>query len=227
LDRTAYVVHRDHEQHTLLLLSTDWHLRDDTRIFFELGQHVAEDKNFPAGPNDQDQWDINQVFIDLSASLGGIDGRARVGRQYVVLGSSRLVGLRDGPNVRERFDGGRLTFTDNAGNTVEALALRDVLTSLGAFDDSSTHGDELWGVYAALKNLPQLRQTSIFIISALTGTILSMREALPMNGVTLLAHACGERKMAGTGIGKQSSKPVHLEMPVSPRGQRHQSRDTR
>ena len=133
------------------LLSTDWHLRDDTRIFFELGQHVAQDTNFPAGPNDQDQWDINQVFMDLSGSLGGIDGRARVGRQYVVLGSSRLVGLRDGPNVRERFDGGRLTFKDNAGNTVEALALRDVVTSLGAFDDSSTHGDELWGVYAVLK----------------------------------------------------------------------------
>src|ERR1700730_6124265 len=54
-----------------------------------------------------------------------------------------------------------------------------------------------------------------------------MREALPMNGVTLLAHACGERKTAGTGIGKQSSKQVHLEIPVLPHGRWHQSRDTR
>jgi alginate export protein len=135
------------------LLSTDWQLHDGARVFFELGEHVAQDKNFPAGPNDKDQWDINQAFMDLSASLGGIDARARVGRQYVTLGSSRLVGLRDGPNVRERFDGGRVTLTDSAGITVEALALRDVVTALGPFDDSSTHGDQLWGVYAVLKKI--------------------------------------------------------------------------
>ena len=132
------------------LASVDAHYNDQVRGFVEVGKHIAVEDGFPAGANDRDDWDISQAFIDVSMPIAAAEARARIGRQNITLGSSRLVALRDGPNVRERFDGGRATFTV-AQNSFELIGLRDVSTSLGAFDDRSNNGDKLWGLYSVFQ----------------------------------------------------------------------------
>ena len=59
------------------------------------------------------QTKTNSTFIKpLSTFVAGVMSRAgltlRVGRQEIGLGSSRLVSFREGPNVRQSFDGVRL-----------------------------------------------------------------------------------------------------------------------
>jgi hypothetical protein len=136
------------------LMHGDLHLSDPLRVFFELGHHIASKDDFPPGPNDRDFFDVSQAFVDLKADLGA-DAKAqlRAGRQHVVLGSSRLVSLREGPNVRQRFEGFRGTLSPSSSVSIDFLALRDVLTSPRAFDDTSQNGDELWGAYGVFKGL--------------------------------------------------------------------------
>ena len=58
---------------------------------------------------DEDKLDLHQAFVDIRAWTHGKDGLTlRIGRQELSLGSSRLVSFREGPNVRQSFDGLRL-----------------------------------------------------------------------------------------------------------------------
>ncbi len=50
----------------------------------------------------EDRLDLHQAFADLS--FGPVT--VRVGRQELAFGSQRLISVRDGPNVRQTFDGG-------------------------------------------------------------------------------------------------------------------------
>src|SRR6185503_474155 len=52
--------------------------------------------------SDEDRLDLHQGFVDLS--FGPVTVRA--GRQELAFGSQRLISVRDGPNVRQTFDGG-------------------------------------------------------------------------------------------------------------------------
>ncbi|MDX2264714.1 MAG: alginate export family protein [Hyphomicrobiales bacterium] len=132
------------------LLHADIHASDHVRAFFELGHHVAGDSGFPPGPNDIDFWDVSLAFVDVSGEIAGAETRLRAGRQHITLGSSRLVSLRDGPNVRQRFDGARAT-TAAGALTFDLFAARDVVTGPRDFDDGSEDGDGLWGAYGVWK----------------------------------------------------------------------------
>jgi len=97
--------------------------------------------------------DLHQAFIDwkfleddnTSASL-------RLGRQELGFGSSRLVGIRNGPNVRRSFDMAQLWLKFQK-TKVDVFYGAEVGTSAGAFDNTSTLFDsdnsnpELWGIY--------------------------------------------------------------------------------
>jgi len=71
----------------------------------------------------------------------------QLGRQEASYGSSRLLSVRDGPNIRLAFDGLRLGWRGAAGR-LDLLALRAVDNRPGAFDDRSEPGAHLWGAYA-------------------------------------------------------------------------------
>ncbi len=71
----------------------------------------------------------------------------RIGRQELSFGSSRFVSTREGPNVRQSFDGLRLSL--RAGQwTVDGFATKPVETNRGLFDDSANYAQTFWGVYA-------------------------------------------------------------------------------
>jgi len=93
--------------------------------------------------SDEDRLDLHQGFVDLS--FGPVTVRA--GRQELAFGSQRLISVRDGPNVRQTFDGGTVVVQQGAWRA-NGFGTRYVRTDTGVFDDSSDTGRSLWGVYA-------------------------------------------------------------------------------
>jgi len=62
-------------------------------------------------------------------------------------GSSRLVSVREAPNVRLTFDGVKAILKVN-GWQVDAFAVKPVRTKTGMFDDDSDPNQNFWGLYA-------------------------------------------------------------------------------
>jgi len=78
----------------------------------------------------------------------GADFTLRIGRQDLMFGSSRLVSLREAPNVRRAFDGVRTFWKAANGQRVDAFLVRPVAPQFGVFNDSWDRTQIFWGVYA-------------------------------------------------------------------------------
>lgn len=112
--------------------------------YLQLGWHDEAGRDPRPLPTDVDGLDLQQAYVDVALEP---DATLRLGRQEVALGSARLVGVRDSPNVRRAFDGG--TFTVASGEwRLRTLLLATVAIESGAFDDSSDGDTWLGGVYA-------------------------------------------------------------------------------
>jgi hypothetical protein len=129
------------------VLHGDLHLGPHFRFFTQFSSALALGRAGPPSPPDQDQLDLQQAFADLSADLAGARLGLRLGRQELRYGSARLIDVREGPNVRRTFDGGRLRI-DAQGWRVDALAVRPVIDRQGVFDDARDRDGALWGLYA-------------------------------------------------------------------------------
>lgn len=100
-----------------------------------------------------DDLDFHQAFIDWK--LMNQDGKRlslRLGRQELGYGSSRLVGIRNGPNMRRAFDMAKVSLQLKKAK-MDAFYGSEVLVSPDAFDNNSVLIDPdvanptLWGVY--------------------------------------------------------------------------------
>ena len=129
---------------TRLLAHADVNFNESTRLFVEVGRHHAHEEGLSSGPFDEDKLDVTQAFFDFSVS----GSRIRAGRQEMSLGSTRLVGVRDGPNVRRAFDGVRVD-SDWRDIDVRLFALQEVGLNEGTWDNESNDGEEFWGAYGS------------------------------------------------------------------------------
>lgn len=141
------------------MLHTDVHLGDRFRFFSQIKSGIEIGR--AGGPRgaDEDKLDLHQAFVDISAGNHGKDGLTlRIGRQEIGLGSSRLVSFREGPNVRQSFDGVRLGWRSGEWQ-IDGLATKPVETKRGFFDDAWDHTRSFWGVYATgpLRGLPNAK----------------------------------------------------------------------
>ena len=93
------------------MLHTDLHLGNRVRFFGQIKSGIELGREGGPRGADEDKLDLHQAFVDVrgwSDVNGGLT--LRVGRQEIGLGSSRLVSFREGPNVRQGFDGVRLAW---------------------------------------------------------------------------------------------------------------------
>ncbi|BCS32605.1 alginate export family protein [Luteitalea sp. TBR-22] len=127
-----------------LMVRADAHVSDRLRVKVELKSGLIGGREGPARVPDEDQLDLHQAFADVRLGRGWA---VIVGRQELAYGSSRLVAVREGPNVRQSFDGVRLAWA-SAGWQVDAFWTRPVETDPGVFDDGTNDARGLWGVYA-------------------------------------------------------------------------------
>jgi hypothetical protein len=127
----------------------DLHLNRHVRLFGQLYSALQDGRAGPTSPVDENQLDVQQAFVELSAPLPeSSSGMLRAGRQELRYGSGRLVDVREGPNVRRKFDGGlgRLA-RDNW--RLDAIAVRPADDEPGMFDDGTNGSQALWGTYLA------------------------------------------------------------------------------
>jgi uncharacterized membrane protein YoaK (UPF0700 family) len=139
------------------LAHVDLHLGEFFRFFGELASSVENGRNGGPRPGlDDEKLYVHQGFFDVGVLRSGSDNLTlRAGRQEIALGSENLVSTRDGRNIRNSFDGVRLTWVKRDW-TVDAFALKPVLNNSGYFDDPPSHGSSFWGLYAVhpLRLLP-------------------------------------------------------------------------
>jgi len=141
-------------------LHGDLHLGENARIFTQLQSSLEDDRKGGPRPTDKDELDLHQAFLDL-----GLDPTAdtrftlRSGRQELAYGSQRIIAVREGPNVRQSFDGFR-AIIQSGEVQIDAFATRPVQTKRHVFDDGPDNAKALWGTYAVLP-LPLLPEASI------------------------------------------------------------------
>ncbi|MCY1282709.1 Alginate export [compost metagenome] len=128
----------------------DLHLFDDAvRAFVQVENTRAWGKDLLT-PNDESRNDIHQAFVDFNRHVDGGRFTARVGRQEMAYGAQVFVTFRDVPNIRQAFDGARLTYAGKSGYRIDAFAVRPVSPSKDSFDDGSNNNVKFYGLYATL-----------------------------------------------------------------------------
>jgi hypothetical protein len=129
-----------------LMLDADLHLGPYARIFVE--GISATEQSRAGGPraSDENEADLYQAFVDFIAPISpNINLDIRAGRQVVIFGAQRLIGVSDFTNVRRTNDGVRGTLT-SPGNTLDVFYMRPILVY--PYDlDQETSGTYFGGVY--------------------------------------------------------------------------------
>jgi len=98
-------------------------------------------------PTQDDSLDVLQAFVEQSVSTPIGQLALRIGRQEMSFGASRLVSVREGPNIRRAFDGVRALWAVGEDRGATAFFVRPVNPESGVFDDRASEEDRFWGVY--------------------------------------------------------------------------------
>ena len=109
---------------------------------------------------DESKLFFEETFADITLSKElGDKLLLRLGRQEFELGDGRLVDVREGPNVRQAFDGASLNWKGSSWN-IHGFALKPVLNGTGVLDAPPDHSSTFWGVYA-VHPMPKIRGGNI------------------------------------------------------------------
>ncbi len=140
-----------------------WHLRanlyagltfgERLRLFGALKFGQVEGSDFSVPTADDDGPDIHQAFVELSfGDAFGLEARdlfVRLGRQELHYGSGRLISIRNGPNVRNDFDG-VLARAAVGKSVTDVFAFKPTEDEPGPFNNGTDHSQALWGVYTTM-----------------------------------------------------------------------------
>jgi len=128
---------QDHDGYNLLrvMADADVHLGEYLRVFTEGISATEQDRAGGPRPSDENEVDLNQAFVDLKLPLtADASLTLRGGRQVIVFGAQRLIGVSDFTDVRRTDDGVRATFT-TPGNTLDAFYAKPVQVLPHKLDD--------------------------------------------------------------------------------------------
>jgi hypothetical protein len=129
------------------MLHSDWHLGKSFRVFVQLKSGLEDSRAGGPRPIDEKRLDFEAAFFEVGNTHTKNWAVLRVGRQELNYGSGRLVSIREGPNVRQSFDGVKIRSKAGAW-TVDAFAVRPDLDKFGFFDNVPDHTTAFWRLYA-------------------------------------------------------------------------------
>ncbi len=144
INNPLFGINTNQSDHYLLhraLLHGDLHLQD-FRAFLQLGHHDAYSKEGTVNPTERSGFDIQQAFAQYSHGGAWL----RAGRQEIAFGSQRLVGFREGPNIRQSYDGIRLHY-ESGGLISDLFISRPTEIQPDDFDDSADDNQLFWGAH--------------------------------------------------------------------------------
>ncbi|MGZ8193141.1 MAG: alginate export family protein [Methylobacter sp.] len=123
------------------LVHADFYATDKFRAFVQFGSYLSNNDGLETGPFDKDSVDLQQGFFDLNYEAV----TARLGRQEFSLGSSRLISVREGQNVRRAFDGMRVMLQTGILD-LDVFGFEEVKINKNSFDDYGDPKEKVWGV---------------------------------------------------------------------------------
>jgi hypothetical protein len=132
-----------------LLFEGDLHVGDTFRTFVQFGNHLVTSHSY-SPPTDVDRLDLQQGFFDVKAPVGQDSSLTfRGGRQEITFGAARLVDVREGPNIRESFDGGRLIY-QSPDLRLDGFVTKPVIPKPGYFDNPTDPKQSFWWLYGVM-----------------------------------------------------------------------------
>ncbi|MCK9276181.1 MAG: alginate export family protein [Syntrophales bacterium] len=136
------------------MLHGDVHLGNRYRIFAQL-RSAFKTGGDPPEPIDEDSLDLQQGFADFKLTpVRFADVIIRAGRQELLYGSTRLISVREGANIRRAFDGIKIMVALQSWS-IEGWITRPVAPEDGTFNDRAASGRLFWGVYAVNRFAPE------------------------------------------------------------------------
>jgi hypothetical protein len=129
------------------MVHSDWHLGNWFRVFVQLKSGLEDFRAGGARPIDEKKLDFEAAFLEIGNERGKNWVVLRLGRQELNYGSGRLVSIREGPNVRQSFDGVKIRSKVGAWH-IDEWAVRPDLDNPGFFDNAPDHKTAFWGIYA-------------------------------------------------------------------------------
>jgi len=135
-------------------LHVDLHMGEHVRLFSQLQSSLEDGRKGGPRPTDEDELDLHQAFLDLKLDFAGeTTFTLRSGRQEFAYGSQRIIAVREGPNVRQSFDGFRGIYRTGEMQ-IDGFVTKPAQTNRHVFDDGPDNTRALWGTYAVLPFLP-------------------------------------------------------------------------
>ena len=202
----AYDLHR-------LLVFTDLHY-DGFQVFVQLGNETEAGRAPGPLPTDIDRGDLAQGFIDYAFAAGPGGLTVRGGRFELAYDEGALIGLRDGPNVRQVWDGFQ-SFYVLPEARIDAFVVKPVNVGPGYFDDRALAGQTLWGVHVSASPafLAPVKLTAFYYGDTMPRVAFYPRpgkEQTQTFGLRLLASANGfDGSLGGIGqVGTLNSRDV-------------------
>jgi hypothetical protein len=128
-----------------MLVHGDLHINQYIRAFLQLDSSLEYNRSGGPRTGDADDIDFQQAFLDFTLPLDPDAVVVRVGRQELIYGAQRLVSPNDWRNVRQSFDGAKIT-ANLPNDTLEAFLTRPVIPNkshLNSSDDNTYFG----GIY--------------------------------------------------------------------------------
>lgn len=89
------------------LLHADLHLGDNLRVFVEGKSALEENRDGGPRATDEDQFALQQAFVDVNLPWDDNTLLLRLGRQDLIYGAQRLISPLDWANVRRTFQGAK------------------------------------------------------------------------------------------------------------------------
>ena len=116
---------------------SDLRIAGQVQIFLQLQSDLAPGKRDPS-PVDADRLGIEQAFVAVSEPLAGGAMMIRIGRQENGFDLQRFLSVRDGPNVRQAYDGATVAYTRGPWRLIALYTDPVQNRNRTAFDDYSS-----------------------------------------------------------------------------------------
>lgn len=116
---------------------SDLRIAGQVQVFVQVQSDVAPGKRV-LSPVDQDHLDLEQAFVALTEPLADGTLFVRVGRQEVGFDLQRFLSVRNGPNVRQAYDGATVAYTTGPWRFIALYTDPVHSRDLRPFDDYSS-----------------------------------------------------------------------------------------
>jgi hypothetical protein len=129
------------------MFHVDARLGKHVRAFVQLKSGLELFRQGGPRPIDEKKLDFEAAFLEVSTAGNRNWITVRMGRQELNYGSGRLLSVREGPNVRQSFDGFKIRAKAGLWH-IDGFAVRPDLDRPGFFNNVPDHGTAFWGLYA-------------------------------------------------------------------------------